>query len=499
MDYKTQVLNSPAYDFVMPPMEHQAKALYLSGDEPDFAYFMEMGTGKTKVAIDNAVHLYLKGLIQAVLVMAPKGAYMNWSSVELPKHTPKTVRHRVLVWSSLEKDQVALTRQFASRSGELVFLIFNVESMSMGRGPGVAKDFLMANPRTMWIIDESTCIKNYNSKRSKNILALRRYANYRRILTGDPLTRSPMDIYGQCSFLGADKLGFSSPVAFRSRYCTIETKQLRDPKTGKITREFPVITGTQRIDELKAKITRFSYRVLKSECLDLPPKVYVTREVPLTDEQRKIIRTLKKEAIAYFDSVPVVTAPLVLTRLIKQHQVVCGYLKTDTGDEIAIANNRLSALMETLEETDGKVLIWANYRYNIKEIYEAISKEYGPESVVHYFGDTTGEERPLAVNRFNNDPTCRYFVGNPATGRYSLTLTVSSTCIYYSNSYNMEFRNQSEDRIHRIGQSADKVTYVDLISRRTADEVIIQNLKSKRDMANDIVGGSTAWKNWFID
>lgn len=499
MDHKSYILNSPDYKFVMPPMGHQATALYLSGEEKDFAFLMEMGTGKSKVAIDNVVYLYLKGLIQAVLVMAPKGAYLNWPNVELPKHLPPDVPYRILTWSSLERDVNAFERQFKSRNGELVILVFNVESMSAGRGPDVAKAFLMANMKTAWIIDESTCIKNHKSKRSKNIVALRRYANYRRILTGDPLTRSPMDIFGQCLFLGADKLGFTSEFAFRSRYCTIETKQLRDPKTGKVIREYPTITGTQRTDELKEKLKRFSYRVLKSECLDLPPKVYVTREVPLTEDQKKILKTLKKEAIAYLDSVPVVTAPLVLTRLIKQHQVVCGFLKTDDGQEVPIENNRLDSLMGMLEETEGKVLIWANYRFNIQEIYDAIAREYGAEAVVHYFGDTTNEERPVAVNRFNNDPACRYFVGNPATGRYSLTLTVSSTCVYYSNSYNLEYRNQSEDRIHRIGQRADKVTYVDLISRRTADETIIHNLKAKRDMANDIVGGSTAWKNWFND
>ena len=189
----------------------------------------------------------------------------------------------------------------------------------------------------------------------------------------------------------------------------------------------------------------------------------------------------------------------IITRLEKQHQVVCGFIKDDQGNEHEVANNKYNELMSVLEETSGKVLIWCGYRHNVKKVIQLLTDKYGHRSLVHYYGGTTGDERPQMVKKFKENDDCRFFVGNPSVGKYGLTLTQSSTSIYLSNSFKLEDRTQSEDRIHRIGQGADKVTYVDLICRRTIDEKIIMNLKAKRDLANEIVGGPDDWRRWFTD
>jgi SNF2 family DNA or RNA helicase len=175
------------------------------------------------------------------------------------------------------------------------------------------------------------------------------------------------------------------------------------------------------------------------------------------------------------------------------HQIVCGHLKTDDGEVVEIKSNRINALMEVLDETSGKVIIWATYRHDIKAIVQAITEEYGAESVVHFYGDTDSEERRFARLAFQNHPKVRYFVGNPATGRFGLTLTASCTAVYYSNSYDLEHRTQSEDRIHRIGQTM-KCNYVDLIARNTVDERIIKALKLKKNIGAMVIGDDIkAW------
>jgi SNF2 family DNA or RNA helicase len=143
--------------------------------------------------------------------------------------------------------------------------------------------------------------------------------------------------------------------------------------------------------------------------------------------------------------------------------------------------------MEVLEEISGKVIIWATYVHDIERIVKSISEVYGPETVVHYYGKTSDDDRSEAKIRFQNDKTTRFFVGNPSTGRYSLTLTAASNVVYYSNSYDLEHRVQSEDRAHRKGQT-EKVTYIDLVIRNTMDEVIYKSLKMKKNIAAGITG-----------
>jgi SNF2 family DNA or RNA helicase len=253
--------------------------------------------------------------------------------------------------------------------------------------------------------------------------------------------------------------------------------------------------GYRRLDELKEKLDRFAFRVKKEECLDLPDKLYVKREVDLTDEQAKAYNEMRTMALAQVNG-GLVSTVNALTQIMRMHQIVCGHVKMDDGTVMELPNNRIKELLNVVEETDGKIIIWANYRHDIEAIKIALAKEYGMNSVATYYGDTVSEERQRIVDDFQNmDSELRFFVGNPSTGGYGLTLTAAHTMVYYSNSFDLEKRLQSEDRAHRIGQTKN-VTYIDLIAVGTVDEKIVKALRAKIDIATQVLGEEI--KAWLI-
>tara|TARA_R100001480_G_scaffold30395_1_gene41395 strand:- start:141 stop:1088 length:948 start_codon:yes stop_codon:yes gene_type:complete len=306
-------------------------------------------------------------------------------------------------------------------------------------------------------------------------------AKYRRIMTGAPVTKSPLDLFSQLQFLDPWLIDQQSYYSFRARYAVVVQRNVG-------SHSFQHVVKYQRLDELQGKIKSFSTRILKSECLDLPEKLYTKRTVAMTMEQMKAYTEMKKAAMTFLENEKMMTAATVLTQLIRLHQITCGHVKTDDGIVMAIKNNRIQELLNILEETNGKVIIWAVYRHDIQAIEKAIGDMYGKESVASYYGDTKDTDRQHIVDRFqDSDSSLRFFVGNPKTGGYGLTLTASHTVIYYSNDYSLEVRMQSEDRAHRISQTS-KVTYVDLIAEGTVDERIVKALNNKIDLASQVMG-----------
>ncbi len=215
----------------------------------------------------------------------------------------------------------------------------------------------------------------------------------------------------------------------------------------------------------------------------------------LTPEQTKAYNEMKALALAQIDG-GIVSTVNALTQIMRLHQIVCGHVKLDDGTVVELPNKRMDELLAIVEETDGKIIIWANYRHDIEAIKLALAKEYGMNSVATYYGDTESEERQRIVNDFQKpDSELRFFVGNPSTGGYGLTLTAASTMVYYSNSFDLEKRLQSEDRAHRIGQTKN-VTYIDLIAVGTVDEKIVKALRAKIDIATQVLGEEI--KAWLI-
>ena len=475
------------YKFKTKPYEHQLTALEKSWDKKEYGYFMEMGTGKSKVLVDNMAMLYDKGRINGAIIVAPKGVYNNWFSQEIPTHLPSHIQPKMVMWTALTSKTKDKEYQSLFETGhDLHVLIMNVEALSTKKGLEFATKFISCH-ETMLAIDESTTIKNPTAKRTKSILQLGKQAKYRRILTGSPVTKSPLDLYTQCGFLDSFLLGFDSFYAFRNRYANMIDKNFGG-------RRVQLIGSYKRLDELAEKLKIFSYRVLKEDCLDLPEKVYTRREVELTDEQSKAYSTMKSAALALLNG-KMATAPHVLTQMMRLHQITCGHLRNDDGTITDIKNNRIKELVNLLEEVEGKVIIWANYVHDIKHIVKTISDEFGEDSIVQYYGAVSSEDRQKAIEKFQNpDSKARFFIGNPQTGGYGITLTAANTVVYYSNGYDLEKRLQSEDRAHRIGQTKS-VTYVDFIAPKTVDEKIVKALRSKMNIANEIMDED--WRAWI--
>jgi SNF2 family DNA or RNA helicase len=475
------------YKFKTKPFAHQLKALEMSWDKKVFAYFMEMGTGKSKVLIDNMSILYDKGHINGALIIAPKGVYKNWFDSEIPTHMADHIEKTMVLWeSSAGKSKEKELDTLFKSSYDLHILIMNVEALSTKKGKQFAEKFLSCH-KTLMAIDESTTIKNPGAIRTKTIIDLGHNTKYKRILTGSPVTKSPLDLFTQCAFLDPWLLDHQSYYSFKTRYAI--TKQIN--VSGRMVQ---IVVGYRNLGELSEKIKPFSHRVLKDDCLDLPPKTYMKRTIQLSEEQSKVYKQMKEIALATLNG-KLTTTHNVITQLMRLHQITCGHFKSDDGTTQTLKSNRLDELMDVLSEMEGKAVIWAHYRYDIEVIVEAIKKEYGDKSVVTYYGDTSTDDRQKAI-KLIQDPKSevRFIVGTPQTGGYGITLTGASTMIYYSNGYDLEKRQQSEARIDRIGQEKP-MTYIDIIAEGTVDEKIVKALRTKVNIATEIMGEEL--KDWI--
>ena len=474
------------YKFKTKPYAHQLTALENSWHKEEFAYFMEMGTGKTKVLIDNVAMLYDKGKVDGVLIIAPKGVVGTWYNQELPNHLADHIENVTVLWqANINKKQQEKLDQLFKTGHELHILVMNVEALSTDKGKLFAAKFLRSH-KSMMAIDESTTIKNPKAKRTKNILSLGDICKYRRIMTGSPVTRNPLDLYSQCEFLNPNLLQFTSYYAFRNRYAEMKTIHVHG-------RSVDVVHKFQNLKELSETLKPFSYRVLKQDCLDLPEKVYIKREISLSPEQKKLYEQMKKQAFATLNGKQV-TSVTVLTQLMRLQQITCGHFTADDGSIQPIRNNRLAELLDVLEEIEGKVIIWGHYQEDVKNIVNILTDKYGPGSVVSYYGLTPQEERQKNIKKFQANNGVRFLVGTPQTGGYGITLTEANTVIYYSNGYDLEKRMQSEDRAHRIGQKKT-VTYVDIIAQDTVDEKIVKSLRKKINIASEVMGEEL--KDWI--
>lgn len=251
----------------------------------------------------------------------------------------------------------------------------------------------------------------------------------------------------------------------------------------------------RNLDELKEKIAPFSYRVLKRDCLDLPPKIYMPlREVKLSSEQRRMYDEILRHATTELESQHVV-ASTVLAQMAKLHQIVLGHARNDdTGELFDVPSNRIPALIEVLEDHDGKAVIWSSYRREVDKIVAELSRQFGPQSVAQFHGgnkSTRGDEE----SRFLNRDECRYMVSTQAAGGRGNTWVVADLACYCSNTYDLEHRAQSEDRIDRVGQTMHP-TYQDFAATGTVEERILYALREKIDLAAVINGDN--WREWVV-
>lgn len=531
------------YLFKTTPYEHQTEALRRAHGKTSFAWLMEMGTGKSKVAIDEISDLWESGNIDAAVIFAPKGVYMNWVNSEIPTHMPNRVYDltSIVHWRAGggSKDHQARLRGLLRYEQGLPILVMNIEALSSGtRGYLYLTQFLNSYKKIAGYVDESTTIRTPDATRTKRMMEVAKKLVYRRIMTGYVTPRSPLDIYCQFAFLGTGLLGFSSYYSFRARYAVM-TQQIFGG------RKVSVVVGYRDVEDLGRRMMPHSYRVKKEDCLDLPDKVYLIREVEMTEEQVRIYREIRDQATSalekpgqckkcegrgfrrlvdngeVIDSTcfacggigevvgASVTATEVIVQILRLHQVLCGHVNDETGKSHDVPSNRIKELISVLLETDSKTIVWARYRRDIELIVEAIEKEFGAGSAVEYHGGVGEEKRKEALYRFQGrrhdsekgwvdcpeKDQARFFVGNAQTGGFGLTLTIAKTVVYYSNDYDLEKRIQSEDRAHRSGQTKS-VTYVDLVVPGTVDEKILKALRAKINISAKIMGDG--YREWII-
>lgn len=463
------------------PYAHQTAALQKMRGRDSFALLMGMRTGKSKVVIDE----WFEDGCPDLSIIAPAGAYRTWE-VELQKHVPTDILRRVAVGTWVSDAGPKSVAHLHGHRGPRV-LLANVEAYSsVAAVREVTTQFL--SRRATLIVDESTTIKSTKSKRSKVIYELGQLAGKRRILSGLPTPRSPLDLYGQFEFLDHDILGFVSEKAFKQRYAN-----WRKMKVG--AWYIDVVVDYKNVEELWAKIEPHSFRTRLEDCADVPAKVYITRDVELTREQKRMYAEMKRYATTQFESGEWASSQQVVNTMMRLHQICCGHL-TDDDQRIVreIPNTRVHDLLDLLDDHDGKVIIWCSYDHDIRAISQALRRSYGNESVTQFWGgnQTTREEDS---RRFKEDPRCRYMVATPGSGGRGRTWPEASLIVYYSNTDNLEHRDQSEERASSV-EKTDRVTVVDMMARGTVEEKIIHALRKKIDLAAVVT--NDAWREWVV-
>jgi SNF2 family DNA or RNA helicase len=467
----------------MEPYHHQWEAYQTTRELEYWGFFWEMGTGKSKPVIDTAAWLFSKCEIDGMLIFSDKGCYLNWYYDELPKHMPANIPHRVAYWGShLPRDMEAAVEDIMVAQDDcLDVLCINTESLSYPRGLDTVKRFLSSH-YVLGVVDESTSIKNVASKKWKNLIKLREQFAYRRILNGTPMEQGPLDLYAQCEFLTKEALGFKTFVEFRSYFADMITIPIGRAQIPKVVRY-------KNTDVLTRSVLAFSSRITKAECLDLPEKLYETLYVEMTDMQRQAYDGMRDQAVLMHDQ-GLITAVNGLTLIAKLHQICQGHVKNDEGQIVEFGSGKIPVLLDLLEKLEGKkVVIWCAFQNDVRMVMGAINEKFKESGkyAIHYYGETTDEQRKINKEAFLTDPCCMWWVGTAASGGKGLNLqSVCYHTVYYSNSFKLGHRLQSEDRNHRIGQ-VENVTYYDLVVRDTVDIRVMRALKMKRDIATEVM------------
>tara|TARA_R110002167_G_scaffold93122_2_gene249843 strand:+ start:38214 stop:39674 length:1461 start_codon:yes stop_codon:yes gene_type:complete len=468
-----------------PPYPHQREQFERSKDLPGFAYWWEMGCGKTAPVIWNAAYLYQQGKIDGLLVLAPNGVHANWTVEEIPEHMPAAVRERTrcLTWYSAKAKTKSTQKAFAEllEHDGLAVMVASYDAIMTDLGSKAIKAFL--DRRTcLYALDESGRIKTPGSKRTKRVSASAKYAPFLRVLTGTPVDNSPHDVYTQVRFIRPDvwlDMGIRNATQFRHRFGIWE--QRKNSGGG----SFPSLIRYVDLDVLKAVADDVGDRRLKSEVLDLPEKIYTRRSFDLNPEQRRVYTALEKEYFTQLEDGSEVTADMALVRMLRMSQIASGYVGNDDDELIPLGVNvRMKCLKDTLEDVTGSVIIWGRYNCEI----DAIREMLGERDAVYYDGRTSDDDKAAALVKFQREGSVRFFVAKPSAACEGLTLHRAKTVIYASNSFSLRERLQSEDRAHRAGMSSDPVTYIDLVARNTLDGYILRALRKKRNLAAEITG-----------
>lgn len=476
------------YSFRTEPYAHQLEAWLLSRDKPEFALFMEQGTGKTWVDINTACYLFLQKKIDGHLVICPNAMKDPWDEM-YREHAPESIELDIFIWEAKTRHKAeAWILKQTTGVQPLRILIMNVDAFSGELGARIGQLFV-ARHGSLVTVDESTKIKSNSSKRTKAVTKVGKGAYYRRIMSGAPVVQSPLDMFSQARFLNPELLGHSSYWSFRNHYAILGGFNMRQ------------VVGYSNMPELQAKVAAFSYRKLKVECLDLPDKIYERRIIELEPEQQRLYNEMRDDMKAELGEVKF-SVTIALQKITALARITGGFFPHDGEDadglpmrlltEIPGPNAKLVALYDLIEDNpDEKFIIWAKFTAEIEMIGEALAETFGDDQVVLFYGKTSQAERKANRLAFQKDPgKARFFIGQAKAGGMGLTLTASHQVVYFSNDYDLEARIQSEDRAHRIGQTKN-VVYTDLVAKGTIDLQLLRALRNKKGLADLVTGDPT--------
>jgi len=477
-----------------PPMGHQRVALRRAWPGTEFGCFLEMGTGKTYVAITLAAARFAAGQIDRMLIVCPTPIKPVWEE-ELEKHCP--VPYDLVILRAGDNPERWI--KSGTTPDKLKVFVVGIESLSSGGERTKGKNGKLGKLKThtdagsyglayrfisggncFVCIDESSRIKNYNSIRTKRVISLGGFSSYRMVLTGTPITQGLQDLYGQFEFLNSRILRCRNFTVFRNRYC------IMGGFGGK------KVLGYQFQDDLYDRVSPYIAQARTADCIDMPDQVYEKRQVEPTAQQKRAIIDIMKdfESTQGEKSLRTNTA---LERMTRYQQIIGGTFPYNVDDEakpsfswepISGRNPKLDETMELLEDIphDKKVLIFARFKPEVEYVKAAIIKAYGEASFTTYTGSTPERERSTNYKRFRQDPSCRFFITNQQVGGYGLDLVAAHYTLFYSNSFSYEDRKQSEFRTYRNGQTLPCI-YFDIEMAIKHDKMILSAIAYKEDLA----------------
>jgi len=462
------------YNYKTKPFNHQKKAVEAIHPVNHSALFCEQGTGKSKIAIDSYTARAMQGNINAVLVVCPVCVRDNWMN-EIDVHCP--IEHSSMV---LDTKKIKKVQEWMVDEKGFKWLMVGVESLAQGRAYEYAEKFMLMHTAGM-PVDESSRIKNFKATRSERCVSLGLMSNYRMLMTGTPITQGIHDLYMQFEFLDSQIISIGDYYSFRNRYVIMGGFEDRQ------------IVGYQNVEELMDYVKPFTFYAQKKDVLDLPEKLYTKRIIKMSSVQAKAYKELNGKGKETIINGTLIEIEHVLEKMLRLQQIVGGFYPTEfvdvitgkiKGDTKSLPgkNPKLEELLLVAEEIAGSAVIWARYRHEIKIIADALREKYGEDTVVEYHGGIDYDQRVQNVKDYESGKK-RWFVGNQSAGGIGINLVYGNTMIYYSNTFSLEERLQSEDRSHRIGQKND-VLYIDLMMEDSIDFDIVEAIRLKCDMAD---------------
>lgn len=462
--------------------DYQTKALKTMKGKTAFALLMAMRTGKTKVVLDDFGQLELDKEVDDLLVIAPAGVYRTWESA-IKEHCSDDLiaRSCIHIWRSGRAKDAGTFLKIQDRPR---ILLMNVEALSRPGDARIVAAMFASRRSTMIAIDESTIIKNPSAKRTKFIInELAKFAKYRRIMSGLATPKSPLDLFSQFEFLDWNILGFRSYYAFRARFAIMRKEWFGG-------RSVQIVSGYRNIDELHELIEPHSFRVPFRPKI---PSTYSIREVSMTSEQKKAYQELKEYATTQLATGEHVTSTIVISQMIRMHQILCGHVKDEQGNFHEISENRTAELIELLEDYNGKAVIWCSYDNDVRKVSSALEKHFNCRVARFWGGNAQTREGEEAA--FKTEIQFPYMVATPGAGGRGRTWDVADLVVYYSSTNNLEHRDQSEQRV----QGYDKrrqVDYVDLIVPDTIEMKFLEALRNKINLASVINGDN--FRDWIV-